>query len=185
MVVSGLPTPNGIKHAREIARMSIRLLEKVKTFQIRHKPKEKMKLRIGLHTGPCCAGVVGVKMPRYCLFGDTVNTASRLESTSAPQMIQVSEETRVALLPWPSIILEPRGEVELKGKGKLLTYWLLREERMQQEEDQVKDGLPAKGDLRNLPTENGERLSADWDTGDAENCVQMTDLQAYTRTDSL
>ena len=51
MVVSGLPTPNGIKHAREIARMSIRLLEKVKTFQIRHKPKEKMKLRIGLHTG--------------------------------------------------------------------------------------------------------------------------------------
>ena len=75
--------------------------------------------------------------------------------------------------------------MELKGKGKLLTFWLLREESTQQEEDQVKDGLPTEGDFRNHPTENGERLSAGWDTGDAENCVQMTDLQAYTRTDSL
>ena len=51
MVVSGLPTPNGINHAREIARMSLRLLEKVRTFRIRHIPTEKMRLRIGLHTG--------------------------------------------------------------------------------------------------------------------------------------
>ena len=51
MVVSGLPAPNGINHAREIARMSLRLLEKVKTFRIRHRPNDKMKLRIGLHTG--------------------------------------------------------------------------------------------------------------------------------------
>ena len=79
--------------------------------------------------------------------------------------------------------------MELKGKGKLLTYWLLREESTQQEEDQVKDGLPAKGDFRNLPTENGERLSADWDTGgvnDAENnCIQMTDVKLFPRADSL
>ena len=51
MVVSGLPVRNGNNHAREIARMSLRLLERVKTFQIRHRPKDKMKLRIGLHTG--------------------------------------------------------------------------------------------------------------------------------------
>ena len=77
----------------------------------------------------------------------------------------------------------------MKGKGKLLTFWLLREERTQQEEDQIKDGLPAEGDFRNLPTENGERLSADWDTGgvnDAENnCIQMTDVKLFPRTDSL
>lgn len=80
MVVSGLPVRNGNAHAREIARMSLRLLQAVTHFKIRHRPNEQLKLRIGLHSGPCVAGVVGLKMPRYCLFGDTVNTASRMES---------------------------------------------------------------------------------------------------------
>ena len=83
MVVSGLPMRNGDQHASEIARMSFALLEAVTMFTIHHKPNEQLKLRIGIHTGPCAAGVVGHKMPRYCLFGDTVNTASRMESTGA------------------------------------------------------------------------------------------------------
>lgn len=80
MVVSGLPNRNGTMHAGEIASMSLHLLEAIKSFKIRHREDETIKLRIGIHSGSCVAGVVGLKMPRYCLFGDTVNTASRMES---------------------------------------------------------------------------------------------------------
>lgn len=79
MVVSGLPERND-DHAREIGLMSLAILDAVKSFTIRHKPDYQLKIRIGIHAGPVCAGVVGQKMPHYCLFGDTVNTASRMES---------------------------------------------------------------------------------------------------------
>lgn len=80
MVVSGLPIRNGDQHAGEIASMSLHLLSAIMDFKIRHMPEERLQLRIGIHSGPAVAGVVGLKMPRYCLFGDTVNTASRMES---------------------------------------------------------------------------------------------------------
>ncbi|GIY97229.1 atrial natriuretic peptide receptor 1 [Caerostris extrusa] len=97
MVVSGLPDRNGMRHAKEIARMSLALLKAVISFKIRHRQEDTVKLRIGIHSGPCCAGVVGQKMPRYCLFGDTVNTASRMESTGEALKIHVSPETKTAL----------------------------------------------------------------------------------------
>ncbi|XP_069164448.1 atrial natriuretic peptide receptor 1 [Procambarus clarkii] len=126
MVVSGLPMRNGSQHTREIASMSLALLREVETFTIRHRPTDKLKLRIGMHTGPCVAGVVGLKMPRYCLFGDTVNTASRMESNGQPLKIHVSPTTQKVLAEhYPSFILELRGEVDMKGKGRMNTYWLL------------------------------------------------------------
>lgn len=81
MVVSGVPiTKTDREHSAEIATMALHLLAAVRTFRIPHRTMDILKLRIGLHTGPCVAGVVGKTMPRYCLFGDTVNTASRMES---------------------------------------------------------------------------------------------------------
>lgn len=82
MVVSGLPERNGHDHAREIGLMALAILDAVKSFTIKHRPELQLKIRIGVHSGSVVAGVVGQKMPHYCLFGDTVNTASRMESAS-------------------------------------------------------------------------------------------------------
>ncbi|XP_053548969.1 guanylate cyclase 2G-like [Bombina bombina] len=124
MVASGLPIHNGMRHVEEISTMSLHFLSAMMTFSIRHMPTEKLKLRIGLNTGPVVAGVVGVTMPRYCLFGDTVNTASRMESNSLPLRIHVSEATAIALKGIGGYDLKERGTIQIKGKGRQTTFWL-------------------------------------------------------------
>ncbi|KAK3591718.1 hypothetical protein CHS0354_019483 [Potamilus streckersoni] len=128
MVVSGLPIRNGDDHAGEIASMSLHLLRAIKSFKIRHRPNEQLSLRIGMHSGPCVAGVVGLTMPRYTLFGDTVNTASRMETNGEPMKIHCSEESKKLLDKLGGYKIEPRGNVAMKGKGELFTYWLLDED---------------------------------------------------------
>ncbi|CAH2312200.1 heat-stable enterotoxin receptor [Pelobates cultripes] len=151
MVVSGLPNRNGNRHAVDISRMALDILTFMGSFELKHLPGLPVWIRIGIHSGPCAAGVVGIKMPRYCLFGDTVNTASRMESTGLPLRIHVSKST-VSILKRTDcgFQYEARGETYLKGKGTETTYWLTGE--MEQK--------------YNIPTppsaENQQRLQSDF-----------------------
>lgn len=151
MVASGLPKRNGNRHAIDIAKMALDLLSFVGTFELEHLPGLPIWIRIGIHSGPCAAGVVGIKMPRYCLFGDTVNTASRMESTGLPLRIHVSGST-IAILKRTEcqFLYEVRGETYLKGRGTETTYWL----------------TGVKDQEYNLPTpptaENQQRLQAEF-----------------------
>ncbi|GIL66146.1 hypothetical protein Vafri_19742, partial [Volvox africanus] len=114
-VISGTEDPLHAVRTLEFAKAMLRVSREV------HMPHtgEPVQLRVGLHSGPVTSGVVGDTMPRFCLFGDTVNVASRMESTCNPGHIHVSAATHSRL---PSEAWRDLGMASVKGKGVMHTY---------------------------------------------------------------
>ncbi len=118
-VAGGLPEPR-LDHVESVARMALAMLRVIDEL-----PQEagRLSVRIGLHTGPVVAGVIGRRKFAYDLWGDAVNTASRMESHGVPGRIQVSQAVYEQLR--GRFTLEPRGTIDVKGKGPMNTWFLV------------------------------------------------------------
>ncbi|CAD5110834.1 DgyrCDS196 [Dimorphilus gyrociliatus] len=124
VIVAGLNEKNE-NHASEMATICTTILEISKYFNI-SKNNLNLKVKIGIHSGPMVSCVMGVLLPKYFLVGDTINTASRMVSNGEPLRIHITGETRALLKNDAAFIIEKRGEIPIKGKGEVTTYWLTR-----------------------------------------------------------
>jgi class 3 adenylate cyclase len=114
MVAAGIPVPRS-DHAHALAAMALDML----TFAAR----SSLSFRIGINSGPAVAGVIGTRKFQYDVWGDTVNTASRMESHGEPGRIQISDATNDLIK--DDFATGLRGRIEVKGKGQLTTWWLV------------------------------------------------------------
>jgi class 3 adenylate cyclase len=127
IAVSGLPVPNA-HHARDVLRAAL----EIKSFmeERRREQPHSFGIRMGVHSGPVVAGIVGVKKFAYDIWGDTVNTAARMEQHSEPGELNISETTYAMVR--DQFLVRPRGALEVKHKGCMRMYFVDREQVMLQ-----------------------------------------------------
>lgn len=120
MAACGVPRANA-NHAQAIARLALEMSAYIASFPPRY--ERRLEIRIGIHSGPIVAGVIGRKKFAFELFGDTVNTANRMQSHGIPGKIQITHATHELLK--DEFVCEPRGKVMIKGKGEMETWFLM------------------------------------------------------------
>lgn len=120
MAVAGLPAPRP-DHAQAAAEMALDMLQVID--EVRLHGALALEVRIGLHSGPVVAGIIGTKKFSYDVWGDTVNVASRMQSSSTPGRVQISEATLRLL--GDGYAVQARGPIAVKGKGQVRTWFLL------------------------------------------------------------
>jgi class 3 adenylate cyclase len=119
MAVAGLPEPTP-SHAIQVVSCCVEMIRFIRRRNA--EAEHKWEIRLGVHTGDVIAGVVGVKKYIYDVFGDTINTASRMETISEPMKINISDSTYQLIK--DQFETEPRGELDVRGKGKLKMYFV-------------------------------------------------------------
>uniref|UniRef100_A0A915C9B8 Guanylate cyclase domain-containing protein n=1 Tax=Parascaris univalens TaxID=6257 RepID=A0A915C9B8_PARUN len=125
IISSGVPNENGNAHVQHIADVALKMRSFVSNFKLAHRPEEVMMVRIGFHSGAVAAGVVGMEAPRYCLFGETVNIASRMESSGVANKIQISQQSYDLLRSfYPMFQTVQRGKQMIDDDKEIMTYFL-------------------------------------------------------------
>lgn len=127
MAVTNVATIQTDQHVRLMAKFALDAVSAASETLVDTENPElgKLTIRVGIHSGPVVASVCGTRNQRFSIIGDTVNIASRMESHSLPRMIQCSAESAMLLKAQaPEIALRPRGVINVKGKGRMKTFWI-------------------------------------------------------------